>query len=672
MSLSSLLLAKAGGVDNELDALFKSTPKPLDASTSKPKSTDTSDKKQKKKRKADESASVSAGPSTAKKLKTRTTEDAPESSTSKSKSKTNKSKEPKDKKESKEKKELKEKKESKASSKQEPKAVVPPSPLAKSKSKPSPKKSKSKKADTADEESEDEDDNSDIENRYLARTTKAGTSKEDEAPQEDEDMNVDGDDESEDEAVDPSTLVHESLQPSKSKSRAAKQKFVPSEETAERRDQRTVFVGNIPIAVASKRPLQKQLQKHMISLVPGAKIESVRFRSVPFQNPTSKLPTSDDEGDAPAKPKSVPPHLASNHASVRSLTWRTKLDEKDESVVKQDEKKYLTPGQKKKIAFIHGEFHGEADSVNAYVVFAHPLPEGTRPANLPPLPMTIDPYDAAKLAVEKCNNTIFMERVIRVDRVGVKGKAAVPASDDKEAEGAGSLLDADPKFTIFVGNLDFASKEEDLRVFFENLVVSEKGPAPTTGDEEEEDGVKKPASWVVRVRIIRDKETQLGKGFAYVQFSDKECVDEILALEELKLKFAKRKLRVQRCKTLPGSSVKVKPTPKGKVGKDGKPVKPRSAPVVVPKGDPTLGERLAHLPKVVRKQAKAADGDRIARRLAKKKARMAMGPPKGDVDSRDRSRKSGAAKKDGVNTGKKTAKPRVRNAKNAAARNAKK
>lgn len=143
-------------------------------------------------------------------------------------------------------------------------------------------------------------------------------------------------------------------------------------------------------------------------------------------------------------------------------------------------------------------------------------------------------------------------------------------------------------------------------------------------------------------------------------------------MDETKLKFAKRKLRVQRCKTLPGSSIKVKSTtPKSKDGKDKKSTKPtRGPPVVVPKGDPTLGERLAHLPKEVRKQAKAADGDRIARRMAKKKARMAMGAGRDKVGEKERSR--GVKGKKVVNSGKKASKPRVRNEKNAERRNAKK
>ncbi|SJL12643.1 uncharacterized protein ARMOST_16072 [Armillaria ostoyae] len=120
-----------------------------------------------------------------------------------------------------------------------------------------------------------------------------------------------------------------------------------------------------------------------------------------------------------------------------------------------------------------------------------------------------------------------MDRVLRVDLVGRT------SSQDR-----GDSVDGDPKSSVFVGNLDFGSKEEDLRVFFEKLGTGERGP-PADNDEQDGD-VKKSPMWVTRVRIVRDKESQLGKGFAYVQFADRQCVDEVLALEEAKLKFAKR------------------------------------------------------------------------------------------------------------------------------------
>lgn len=61
--------------------------------------------------------------------------------------------------------------------------------------------------------------------------------------------------------------------------------------------------------------------------------------------------------------------------------------------------------------------------------------------------------------------------------------------------------------------------------------------------------------------------------------------------------------------------------------------------VVVPKGDPALGEKLAGKSKDERKQLKSADADRVARRLAKKKARMNMKPGVGKKSTgKDRKR----------------------------------
>ena len=51
---------------------------------------------------------------------------------------------------------------------------------------------------------------------------------------------------------DPTTLVHESLKKSAKKAKGPKVKCVPQTETPELRDQRTIFVGNLPIEVASK------------------------------------------------------------------------------------------------------------------------------------------------------------------------------------------------------------------------------------------------------------------------------------------------------------------------------------------------------------------------------------------------------------------------------------
>ncbi|KIM73678.1 hypothetical protein PILCRDRAFT_722317 [Piloderma croceum F 1598] len=485
-------------------------------------------------------------------------------------------------------------------------------------------------------------------------------------PSEDNDSGLDvgkepvKDVEASDEEVDPSQLAHESVaKPAGKSSRNRKSKHVPENETADQRDRRTIFVGNLSVEVAQKRPLLKQLHRHILSHVPFAKIESTRFRSIPFQNPTSKLPTSDDE-ETPSKTSKTVVETsnkqARQHDRDRTATWRA---DQEDSEIKADDKKFLNPKQKKKIAFINREFHSSADSVNAYIVFAHPVPALARPSNVPPPPETMDPFDAARHAVEKCDGTLFMERMIRVDFAS------------KTAKEHSGTVDGNPKLSVFVGNLDFGCKEEDLRVFFEGVVSGERGPP---GDDEEDQKVK---TWVTRVRIVRDKETQLGKGFAYVQFMDRECVDEILAMDEAKLKFAKRKLRVQRCKTVPGGSITSTLRPTTGDSKSPVSVKPR-APAVpisvpsIPKGDPSLGGKLEHLPKDQRKQIKSTDADRVARRLAKK-ARNALAKEgiKPQVKDRDRVRKTAAVKKAFIPR-KKESKGRVRSEKSVTKRNVKK
>ncbi|KAF7768321.1 hypothetical protein Agabi119p4_7564 [Agaricus bisporus var. burnettii] len=451
------------------------------------------------------------------------------------------------------------------------------------------------------------------------------------------------DEDDNDSEADSSTLIHESLtDKSKSKSgRGSKQKYVPSDETPAQKDRRTIFVGNLPLQVAQKRPMQKQFQRHILSFIPSAKIESTRFRSVPFKTPTSNLSSSTTTTSDTSTHKNPSQR---DHDRTRASSWKTKESTDDP---KPDEKQFLNTSQKKRIAFINQEFHSTAATVHAYIVFAYPIPQDSRPKNLPPLDPVMDPFVAAKEVVKKADGSVFIDRIIRVDSVGEKAKIGATADGEEEGE-VGSFSDADPKCTLFVGNLDFTSEEGDLRLFFENLMTTERGdPPPRETDEESTE--KKPHTWVKRVRIIKDKETQLGKGFAYVQFIDRECVDTLLTFSPDQLKFAKRKLRVNKCKTIQGSKLssaiksKLSQSSTSSSSKSQKEAAkseskhasqskkpPRTTTttretVEIPKGDPSLGTKLAHLSKDQRKQAKASDADRVARRLAKKKARMNMG-----------------------------------------------
>ncbi|KAF9298111.1 Nucleolar protein 12 [Mortierella antarctica] len=177
----------------------------------------------------------------------------------------------------------------------------------------------------------------------------------------------------------------------------------------------------------------------------------------------------------------------------------------------------------RKIAFVTGKLHPERDVVNAYIVYKS--------------------KDSVAKAVAALNGQLFLNKHIRVDTVaGAKNHQ--------------------PKKSVFVGNLAFDAQEEDLWNFFKD-----------SGD-------------IENVRIIRDRKTNLGKGFAYVQFQDRASVDVALRLHETKM--GTRKMRVVRCKRLeeeaktngmgPKSTTAVAGA-KGKKGKDGKPVRPQHAPI---------------------------------------------------------------------------------------------
>ncbi|KAF8955591.1 Nucleolar protein 12, partial [Entomortierella lignicola] len=181
----------------------------------------------------------------------------------------------------------------------------------------------------------------------------------------------------------------------------------------------------------------------------------------------------------------------------------------------------------RKIAFITGKLHPERDVVNAYIVFKN--------------------KNSVAKAVAALNGQLFLNKHIRVDTIDGAKKHQ-------------------PKKSVFVGNLAFDAQEEDLWNFFKD-----------SGD-------------IENVRIIRDRKTNLGKGFAYVQFQDRASVDVALRLHETKM--GTRKLRVVRCKRLEEednstngmgrrSTAGVAKSAKSVIAKDGKAGKGQHAPIVM-------------------------------------------------------------------------------------------
>ncbi|KAL5476562.1 NOP12_2 [Sanghuangporus weigelae] len=147
---------------------------------------------------------------------------------------------------------------------------------------------------------------------------------------------------------------HESMKKSKKKG-IKKVKYAPEGETKEERDARTLFIGDLPVAVVKSKPLNIQLKRHMLSFVPSAKIESIRFRSVAFLEPTSV----EEEGDGKSKSS------RQKREQNRTADWRarqdqdrsSKLDKEVIEEVKKGEKTYLSPDEKRRLAAIRGEIH---------------------------------------------------------------------------------------------------------------------------------------------------------------------------------------------------------------------------------------------------------------------------------------------------------------------------
>lgn len=219
----------------------------------------------------------------------------------------------------------------------------------------------------------------------------------------------------------------------------------------------------------------------------------------------------------------------------------------------------------RKVAFVQQKLHKSRDSVNAYIVYKN--------------------KQAVNIISSKLNGNVFHNHHLRVDSV------AHPAPHDK-------------KRSIFVGNLDFEEDEENLWNHF------------------------KSCGEIEYVRIIRDPKTNMGKGFAYVQFKELESVNKALLLNEkqmTKIKTDKdnkkkgRKLRVTRCKNMRKSNNTVSNIKNNNKLSESQRTKVGRAQKVLGKADrATLGQELT----IEGQRASKGEG---ATHLKKKKARSKTG-----------------------------------------------
>ncbi|GAB4857849.1 hypothetical protein Ancab_015755 [Ancistrocladus abbreviatus] len=156
----------------------------------------------------------------------------------------------------------------------------------------------------------------------------------------------------------------------------------------------------------------------------------------------------------------------------------------------------LDSKEPKKVKVIHNKINEAADSVHAYIVFK-----------------TEDAVEASLAH----NMAVFGGNHIRIDR-------ACPPR--KKLKGDSSPL-YDNKRTVFVGNLPFDVKDEELYQLF--------------------CGISRLESSIEAIRVIRDPQTSLGKGIAYVLFKTREAANLVVKRKNLKLR--DRELRISHAKS---------------------------------------------------------------------------------------------------------------------------
>lgn len=432
----------------------------------------------------------------------------------------------------------------------------------------------------SEEEEEDWDPEEDIERKYSVHMSQMHAQEQDQVidPNSDSDSNAE------------EPLIHETLLHKKKDRKASKKdKGLNIEVPQAEKDLRSLFIGNLPVSILTSRPKIKDLKRHLISYSPYpsiTRIESIRFRSIPFAKPTEDFDARN-------------PSEAEQKARKRQRTAAYKEAHLDASA--SEKKTFLTGSQKRKVAFITQKLNEKADSINAYVTLS-PFPQSgvTKLQEVHGAEKTnhLTPQVLTSLLAAMTDETVFQERHLRVDLVNpLQPSDIVESGLDKVRTSSGDTLGASVaksgssdhesrKRSVFVGNMEFETKEEELREFFQLLLEKERGPAPVTPrlDFSQCSLLPEPSfmenvntrgsSWVQGVRIIRDGATQMGKGFGYVKFLDAICVDEIIALFEeettfleaiksgkkvsteqirRKFKLKGRPLRVSRCKVPRGN-----------------------------------------------------------------------------------------------------------------------
>ncbi|KAJ9615728.1 Nucleolar protein 12 [Cladophialophora chaetospira] len=150
---------------------------------------------------------------------------------------------------------------------------------------------------------------------------------------------------------------------------------------------------------------------------------------------------------------------------------------------------------------------------------------------------------AAAHVAKTLNGSVVLDRHLRVDHL------AKP-------------LAVEHKRCVFIGNLSFVNEETPPTDQNDNRRATAKQPADS------EEGLWRTFNKcgpVESVRVVRDEETRVSKGFAYVQFQDENSVEAALLMNEKKFPpMLPRKLRVMRARKMkikPSSALPLKARP---------------------------------------------------------------------------------------------------------------
>lgn len=158
---------------------------------------------------------------------------------------------------------------------------------------------------------------------------------------------------------------------------------------------------------------------------------------------------------------------------------------------------------------------------------------------------------AAKRVAKKLNGTIVLDRHLRADYLGQ------PSTTDHRR-------------CVFIGNLTFVNQENAIPDQNDDQPRRPRAKEPADAEE----GLWRTFGKVGKVesvRVVRDQETRVSKGFAYVQFESENSVEAALLMNDKRFPpMLPRKLRVMRAKKMkPSKSTRVKPHEKDQANRKG-------------------------------------------------------------------------------------------------------